>query len=63
MIDEFARREALYMTSFLIGTIWEHLVEHPAVAERADWLALSKSAHHALLDLYQAMSAETIKDG
>jgi hypothetical protein len=58
--NEFAKREALYMSSFLIGTIWEHLVEHPAVAERAEWLALSKKAHQALLDLYQAMSAESL---
>jgi hypothetical protein len=62
-IDEVTRREALYMSSFLIGTIWEQLVEHPAIAERAEWLALSKRAHQDLLDLYQAISAETLKEG
>jgi hypothetical protein len=60
--DDFGRHEVLHMSSFLMGTVWEHLVEHPAVAERPDWLALSKKAHQALFDLYQAIGAEHLQN-
>ncbi len=55
--DPLSTQEALHMASFLMRSVDAELMEHPAITEHADWLALVRTAHQALFDLYQALGA------
>lgn len=57
-VDAFARHEALHMSLFLCEAVGTQLLEHPALAERAEWSALAAQAHDALWRLYQAIGSE-----
>jgi hypothetical protein len=57
-VDAFARHEALHMSLFLCEAVGAQLLEHPAVAARAEWTNLAEQAHDALWRLYQAIGAD-----
>jgi hypothetical protein len=59
-VDAFARHEALHMSLFLCEAVGAQLLEHPAVATRAEWTALAEEAHDALWRLYQAIGADAL---
>jgi hypothetical protein len=54
--------EALHMASFLTDTVYEQLVQHPAVKRNAEWLQFANDAVTALSDLYQAIGKEHLRD-
>lgn len=51
----FGCHEALHMTSFLIDSVDEELVEHPSIKANEEWTRLATVALDALNDLYQAI--------
>lgn len=58
----FGCHEALHMTSVLVNTVSEHLVEHPAIMLNPSWHALAEKAADALAELYQAIGQEHMND-
>lgn len=51
----FSCHEALHTTSLLMRAVSADLMDHPAVATRAEWFRLAAQAHDLLFELYQAI--------
>lgn len=60
--DPFLTHEALHMSSFLMRSVDDELLEHPAIQENEDWSALAQKAHQALFDLYQSIGGASLPD-
>ena len=54
----FGCHEVLHIASVLAELVDEQLRQHPAIALRADWLALAERACETLHSLYNAIGRE-----
>ncbi len=59
--DAFLVHEVLHMSSFLMMSVENELMEHPAIQANEEWSALAAKAHQALFDLYQTIGASTVE--
>lgn len=51
----YSCHEALHMASFLERSVYEELVQHNAIANNPEWMALALTAGANLQKLYQAI--------
>lgn len=56
--NNYGRHEVLHMSSFLCNCVDSELLEHQAIKNNKEWLALAEKAHQALFDLYQSIGSE-----
>jgi hypothetical protein len=54
----FGAHEALHTAGIILNLTNEHLMQHPTISNRPEWLALAEAAHKALFDLHQSLGAE-----
>jgi len=51
----YSCHEALHMAAFIMNTIDQELVDHPAIAANEEWHVMARTAADKISELYQAI--------